>query len=71
MQGEREVEVLQLTYFGVRGSCDKVRLLMALAGLEYREITVQGKGVINFLSPSALSPSFYLLTPQARQTLQA
>ena len=39
-------QVLQLTYFGVRGSCDKVRLLLALAGLEYREIVVQGRGTL-------------------------
>ncbi len=39
-------QVLQLTYFGVRGSCDKVRLLLALTGLEYREIIVQGRGTL-------------------------
>jgi hypothetical protein len=44
-------QVLQLTYFGVRGSCDKVRLLLALTGLEYREIVVQGRGT---LQPTAV-----------------
>jgi len=35
---------LRLTYFGVRGSCDKVRLIMAQAGIEYQEEVVKGRG---------------------------
>jgi len=34
---------LRLTYFGVRGSCDKVRLIMAQAGIEYQEEVVKGR----------------------------
>ncbi|KAL6072584.1 Glutathione S-transferase P [Balamuthia mandrillaris] len=38
-----EKNKLRLTYFGARGSCDKVRLLMAIAGLNYQEVIVTGR----------------------------
>jgi glutathione S-transferase len=33
---------MQLTYFAARGSCDQIRLLLAEAGLLYKEINVSG-----------------------------
>jgi hypothetical protein len=35
---------LVLTYFGVRGACDKIRLLMAQGGLPFHEVVVKGQG---------------------------
>jgi glutathione S-transferase len=34
---------LVLTYFGVRGSCDKIRLLMAQGNLNYTEVIITGR----------------------------